>query len=162
MKLIKQPNSWSCTVAAAAMAFDCSIELLTERIGHKGNEIIHPGLKPPACFKGFHMQEIVDIGLIMGFSMTQIEALPSQTSDGKHIHDITKWGSFSSCEKRFEFYVNKNKGILIGKARKFWHAVAFEEGVIYDPRCRIYPYNECDLILESLWVVTKNQIISEK
>lgn len=163
MKLIKQPNSWSCTIAAAAMAFDCGIIELIDGIGHDGSKVIHPGLKPPACFKGFHIQEIVDVGWLFGFSMTCIEARPAQTPDGKHEHEITKWGLYpGGNEQRFEYYIDEYQGILIGKARKFWHTVAFEKGTIYDPRGRIYDYSGCDLILESLWIVTKNQIISEK
>ncbi len=162
MKLIKQPNSWSCTAAAAAMAFDCEIVDITFLVGHNGSEIIHCNLLAPACFKGFHMQEIVDIGLRHGFSMTLIEARPVQTPDGKHEYDITKWGLFHDCEQRFSSYINNNQGILIGKAREFWHAVAFNKGIIFDPRGRIYNYDRCDLIVESLWIVTKNQIIQGK
>ena len=162
MKLIKQPNSWSCMAAAAAMAFNVEIEDIVERVGHDGNEIIHYGLKPPACFKGFHIQEIVDVGWILGFNMTLIESAPSQTPDGVHIHDIIKWRLFKDNEQRFEYYINNNQGILIGKARKYWHAVAFNKGTIYDPRGRIYNMDGCDLFLESLWIVTKNQIILKK
>ncbi len=93
--------------------------------------------------------------------MTLIEAAPSQTPDGKHEHAITKWSYFDNNEERFECYLNNNQGILIGKARKYWHAVAFNKGTIYDPRGRIYNIDDCDLILESLWIVTKNQIISK-
>ena len=162
MKLINQPNSWSCMAAAAAMVFDCEIEDVYTWADHNGSEVIHHGLTPPACFKGFHMQEIVDIGLLNGFSMMHIEAQPVQTPDGKHTHDITKWGLFKDCEQRFEHYIDNNQGILIGKAQKFWHAVAFDNGMVYDPRGRIYNFIDCDLILESLWIVTKNQIIPEK
>ena len=163
MKLIKQPNSWSCMVAAAAMAFDCEIVDIIKRVGHDGNEVIHYGLKPPMCFKGFHIQEIVDVGRIhFDFSMTLIESAPSQTPDGIHIHDITKWGLFDNNQQRFECYLAYNQGILIGKARKYWHAVAFDKGTIYDPRGRIYNIDDCDLFLESLWIVSKNQIILRK
>ena len=161
MKLINS-SSWSCIAAAAAMAFDCEIKDIIKRVGHDGNEIIHYGLKPPACFKGFHIQEIVDVGWKLSFNMTLIEAAPSQTPDGKHVHDITKWCSFEDCEERFTWYLDNNSGILIGKARKYWHAVAFDKGTIYDPRGRVYNIDDCDLILESLWIVTKNQIISER
>ncbi|MEE9548725.1 MAG: hypothetical protein V3V68_05155 [Nitrosomonadaceae bacterium] len=162
MKLIKQPNSWSCMAAAAAMAFDCEIIDITERVGHKGNEVVHHGLKPPACFKGFHIQEITDVGWVLGYSMTCIDAQPVQTPDGKLEYDITKWGLFDNCEQRFEHYIDFNSGILIGKARKYWHAVAFDKGTIYDPRGRIYSIDDCDLSIQSLWIVTKNQIIPEK
>ena len=162
MKLIKQPNSWSCMVAAAAMAFDCEIVDIIERVGHDGNEVIHYGLSPPACFKGFHIQEIVGVGLLFGFSMTLIESAPSQTPDGVHVYDITKWGAFKNNKQRFEYYLAYNQGILIGKARKYMHAVAFDKGTIYDPRGRVYSIDNCDLFLESLWIVSKNQIIPRK
>ncbi len=162
MKLIKQPNSWSCMVAAAAMAFDCEIEEIIINVGHDGNEVIHYGLRPPACFKGFHIQEIVDVGLLFGFSMTLIESAPSQTPDGIHVYDITKWGLFKDNQQRFECYIDGNNGILIGKARKYMHAVAFDRDTIYDPRGRIYNIDDCDLFLESLWIVSKNQIILRK
>ncbi len=155
MKLIRQPNSWSCTLAAAAMVFDSTIEELIKYIGHDGSEIIVPSLKPPGCYKGFHIQEIVDVALLFNYALVPIEILPVQTPTGQHEFAIEKWGLFSSNQSRFDFYFTGERGLLIGKAREYWHTVAFEEGMIYDPNGTIYNIDDCKLQIQTLWITTK-------
>jgi hypothetical protein len=158
MKLINSPNAWSCTLASAAMAFDYPINDLMTLINHNGSEKIHPQLPPPACYKGFHMQEIVDVGLMLGYSLTRVEALPVQTPDGVAEHTIEKWGLFTSGVARFTHYLEQSSGILIGKSRQWWHSCAYGFGTVYDPRGRVCPVADCNLILESLWIVSQDQI----
>jgi hypothetical protein len=59
MQLLKQPNSWSCSVTAFAMALDVSIEKLICMVGHDGSEILWPELSDPLRRRGFHLQELM-------------------------------------------------------------------------------------------------------
>lgn len=156
MKLKKQPNSWSCSIAALAMVLDIEIKDVIELIGHDGSEIVAQHLRPPGCYKGFHSQELIDVALSQGYSMTCIEAMPVQTSDGKFEYLIKKWGQFITSSERFEHYFLNNKGIILGRARQYHHMVAFDRGTIYDPRGRIYSMHDCTIKIQMLWLL--NQI----
>jgi len=155
MKLITQPNSWSCTVAAAAMVFDCAIKEIIGVIGHDGSEVISPHLKVPGCYAGFHIQEIVDVAFYFGCSMTKIEAAPVGTVDGKNEHEITEWGLFSNGKVRFDFYMKQGNGLLVGKAREYWHALAWDHETwqLYDPRGRVYNLDDCKIDVSAFWLI---------
>ncbi|GAH02488.1 unnamed protein product [marine sediment metagenome] len=84
------------------MVLDCEIKELIQHIGHDGSEIIAPHLKPPGCYKGFHDQEIIDVALLRGYSMTLIETLPVQTPDGKFEFELTKWNRFNNNMDRLQ------------------------------------------------------------
>lgn len=152
MKLIKQPNSWSCTLAAAAMVFDAPLQEIIDYIGHDGSEVIIPSLRPPGCYKGFHIQEIIDIAFLYNYALVPIEALPVQTPTGQHEFAIEKWGLFRDCQSRFDFYFTGESGLLVGKTRHYYHTVAFEAGTIYDPRGGIYGPEDCKIDIQMLWV----------
>lgn len=155
MKLIKQPNSWSCTVAAAAMVLDCEIKEIIDYVDHDGSEIILPNLKPPGCYKGFHIQEIIDVVLLMGYTMTPIEARPVQTPTGYHEFEINKWGQFKSSEDRFHYHLTRENGLLIGKAREYWHTVAWDSSTwrVFDPQGRIYNLDDCKIAIAQFWLI---------
>lgn len=155
MKLVRSPNAWSCPLATAAMVFDYDIEDFMLLIGHNGYKKIHPQLPSPACYKGFHMQEIVDAALVLGYSMTLIEAQPVQTPDGVAKHVLTKFPRFNNHVDRFVYYVNTTKGLLVGKTRQWWHTCAYDHGTVYDPRGRVCPLEELPMILHSLWIVSE-------
>jgi len=154
MKLITQPNAWSCTFAALAMVFDCTIKEIIDYVGHDGSEILNT-LPEPACRKGLHIQEGIDVANVFGLSMTPIEAQPVQLNSEQHEFDLTKWGMFPTTEDRFRFYLDYNIGIIVGKARKHWHTVAWD-GVIYDPQGRIYSLDDCKINIQTFWIVQSN------
>ncbi len=147
MILLKQPNSWSCSITAAAMVMGVAVEELIAKVGHDGSEIIHPDLKGPAQRKGFHTQEIIDIALARGFAVTPIEPRPVQTVYGDDEFVL------QFDENRFHNHLKCCDGILCGKARTYWHAVAWnhEEGKIYDPQGRIYPLDDCKINIQIFW-----------
>ena len=154
MKLVTQPNAWSCPIAALAMVLDCTINEITDYLEHDGSEILNM-LPEPACRKGFHIQELVDVALLMGYSMTPIEAQPVQLNSEHHEYDLTKWGMFPSTESRFQFYLDNNIGLIVGKAREHYHTVAWDGAVVYDPNGRIYSIDDCRLDIQTFWMIKK-------
>ena len=139
--------------AAAAMAFDIQLDDLIKVIGHDGSDVLN-NLPDPGCRKGFHMQEIVDAGLALGFSLTLIEARPIQLHIGEKEHSLDRYGL---NEDRFMYYLNNYDGIIIGKARRYWHAVAWLDNKILDPQGRIYDIEKCRISIQSFWVIKSNQ-----
>lgn len=154
MKLIRQPNAWSCTVAALAMVTDSTIEEIIDYIGHDGSETLN-SLPEPSCRKGFHQQELLDVALLMGHSMTVIEAEPVQLNSLEHEYEINKWGMFPSTEARFQFYLNMSPGLIVGKARKCWHTVAWDGDLVYDPNGHIYELHDCKINVQSFIMVSE-------
>ena len=140
MKLLTNTKNWNCTIASAAMVMDCSIEDLEELIGHDGSEIIFPEYREPGNRKGFHMQEVIDVALRMGFTVTPIEVLPRQCvfEDGAGTYTIF---TDEEAEKRLRNHFSKGSGIIIGQRRSgLCHAVAWDHNTqtIYDPNGRTY------------------------
>ena len=149
MKMRRQPNSWSCVLASAAMVLDTDCKSLIEMIGHDGSEIVLPSLPEPAKRRGFHLQEIIDCAIRLSYTVTPIETLPYSTPDGKAEFPV----DFQiSRESRLTNYMNNSKGIITGLARKFRHAVAWNGSKIYDPHGLIYPFNDCKIEIDCFWM----------
>lgn len=141
MDLIHSTNFWNCTLAAAAMVTGKSLEELIELIGHDGSEIIHPELNPPGNRKGFHMQEIIDACLELGWAIVPIEAIPAQTATGVDCYTLES-KRFKNHEDRFLHHLLGSKGILLGATKGYWHAVAWNGKKIFDPRGKKYTLSE--------------------
>ena len=153
--LIKQPNNWSCMAASAAMILNVTLQDIYEYVGHDGSAIVFPDLPDPICRKGFHSQEILDIVHCFGCSMTPIEVEPWQTSNGTNEYKIEKWGLFKDNKNRLDYYMKHFSGILEGKAKNHWHAMAWDCKTqrIYDPAGLIYSFEKCRLDTQTFWLI---------
>jgi len=148
MKLITNPNSWSCLLASAAMALDTTTQDLIEMIGHNGSSVIFSELPEPGSRRGFHCQEIVDCAIKLGYLVTPIESLPYSTPDGKLDFPV----DFKiSNERRLRNHMKDTQGILTGLSGKWRHAVYWNGEKIYDPRGRIYSFDACDMIIDTYY-----------
>lgn len=150
MRLITAPNSWSCAAASLAMVLDIDFDEVIEMIGHDGSEKINPQLRSPGCYKGFHMQELIEVALGYNYAVTPIEAMPVQTALGDDEYDV-EIKRYESSEDRLQYHLIRSKGILIGKLNKYWHAVAWNSSKIYDPRGQTYPYSDCKINVATFW-----------
>lgn len=140
MKESKMKNKpWNCLLGAVSMLIGVPIDILEGAIGHDGSEIIHPEYPEPACRKGFHIQEIIDMLIdYYGMYLTPIEARPVQIINEA---DSKIW-ELPVSEDRFMSYLISERGILIGKNPSgFYHAVAIIGGVAYDPAT----HKECNV-----------------
>ncbi len=146
--MIKQPNDWSCLLASAAMALDTDCDTLIAMIGHDGSEIVLPALSEPARRRSFHMQEIIDCAIKLGFSVTPIEVLPYSTPDGKLEFQVNLRN-----EMRFHSHVYGSEGILTGRAKKLYHAVYWDGEIIHDPNGIVYRLNDCKIDIQCFWKI---------
>ena len=151
MKLIKGENNLDCILAAAAMVMDENLAELKKRIGHDGKERIFPSAPEPYCFRGFHIQEIIDQAFQMGWSVMYIQRQfgldPVIGNDPVFVINVH--------DKRLSVYLKKFPGIIAGISNNKTHAVAWDGKMIYDPGGKIYPLREFNYAVREFWAFSK-------
>ena len=108
-------------------------------MGHDGMEMWWPKQRQPFCFRGFHIQEILDVAITYGLMLMPIEPYP--VSNGR----VVNLG-----EDRFENYMKMYPGIVVGES----HAVAWDTQKYFDPKYGL-DVNIIDFSIRELWAVTK-------
>ncbi len=76
MKLQKAPLSHTCLATAFAMVLDTDVLNLINTIGADPHQILWPQHEEPQCFRGHHIQELIDDCWREGYSVTEIQARP--------------------------------------------------------------------------------------
>lgn len=148
MKLIRQPNQWSCLLASAAMVLDTDCDTLIKMTGHNGDEIVLPLLPEPARRKGHHLQEIIDCAIKFEYAVTPIEVLPYSTPDGLAEFPV----EFPEGNKeRLLRYMANGKGILTGLGSQWRHALSWNGKQIYDPNGFIYFFHDIKIKIDCFW-----------
>lgn len=141
MKLQTKPNRWSCYPTAWAMAIGIPVDELIKEIGHDGGEIIWPEYCPPANRRGFHSQEMIRVALRHRYAPVPIELYPVLSPNKSASEYIPVEMKQFTSQEYFNGIVNSNTGViecLTDKGHN--HAVAFENGMIFDPEGELYLY----------------------
>lgn len=139
MKLIKNVD-YQCVAASFAMVMDITIEEVFELLGHNGLDTIVNDIPEPACYRGFHPQEFVDLMLGEGYAMTMIELDPCL----KHGPHVVSHGALLGTDRFYESLAFGD-GVIFGTVGEGkGHAVAWnsKELKIYDPRGYTFPWNK--------------------
>jgi hypothetical protein len=131
MRLIKQPNGWSCFPTALAMIMDLEPSELFKVIGHDGSEIILAGVSDPHCRRGFHPQELNFAAWKYGYSITHF---------GKWMCCEYVNGLQTRRQTPFDIRILLDYDFGILTSLSPLHAVAWNpiEKKIYDPNGTIY------------------------
>jgi hypothetical protein len=156
MKLKTQNNHWSCLLYSYAMVLDVEPETLIDMIGHDGSEIIFPKKLEPTNRRGFHYQELFDCAFNLGYSVMEIQVLPTSiTTLDTELFEI----DFRiTNEQRFLEYIKDRVGVFNGMALQHNHAVAWDGSTIYDPRGRIATYSNAGLAIRNFHLISKIDI----
>jgi hypothetical protein len=131
------------------MAFDVPVARIISLVGHDGSEIAWPELKEPYNRRGFHLQEMTEVGLTLGFAVLIIESemlLVSSDPDKpkmlKSLKPVIDYLDFS--------------GVILGVwPNGSYHAIYYSNGICYDPDGHTYPYNH-DVRIEIFCPVLKS------
>ena len=154
---MKMISGYNCLLASAAMVLDVHPDVLIKLIGHDGKKIIFPELLETINTREFHTQEITDCAFEYGYAVTEIEALPCLTPNGKDAYIV----DFNvSNERRFWLHADGHIGIFTGRIKELGHAVAWDGEMIFDPRGKVYTYEDAPLDIDSFYRFDK--IISKK
>jgi hypothetical protein len=140
IRLLKKPNRWSCAVTAWAMALDVTVAELVEAIGHDGSEVVWYDLSEPRCRRGFHSQELVNQAILLDRTATPIEAMPQIACPEVSPNDWQPVNAFlpAYATDRFFEILAFGRGVVEGASGRNNHAMAFENGVIFDPDGKEY------------------------
>lgn len=143
IQLILKPNAWSCAVTSFAMALGVSVQELIESIGHDGSAIAWPDLDEPRCRRGFHSQELIDQVLFRDRTCTLIEARPQIGCPEPHRSNMPPMDVFPRgyTINRFLATLEFARGVIEGQSGRNNHAMAFENGKVFDPDGRVYEAN---------------------
>jgi hypothetical protein len=134
MILQKQPNRWSCLPTSFAMALDISVEPFINRIGHDGSPRVWDNLPEPKCRRGFHIHGCIEVADRLGKSVTPFELVPMHAPT-MSVEPIRV--TFTDNLARFKRVISASRGVITCLG----HAVAYENGVIYDPAGRMQPFD---------------------
>ena len=111
------------------MCLDIPVQTIFDEVGHDGTQVIFPTQKPPKANRGFHLQELIDICDVRGYSVTEIQARPAiQTGD--EIWDLP----YADPQVRFVDHLTGYPGVLVGyylSSRQ--HAIAWDGQSVFDP-----------------------------
>lgn len=154
MKLIRQPNKWSCTAAAFAMVLDIDFDIFIGLIGHDGSEIVRPQLPEPLCRRGFHIIECIHACYDLGYSVTPFDAIPCSIV---HNHILDLW-SGDIAEKHLLKIIMREQGVIMGyTSENNPHAVAWDRTHIYNPASDYVSLLDLTSYkIETFWCVKSN------
>lgn len=154
MRLIRQPNRWSCTAAAFAMVLDIDFDRFIGLIGHDGSEIIRPQLPEPLCRKGFHIIECIYACYDVGYSVTPFDAIPCGIVNN-HVLDL--WDKNEGLMRLFKVIMHE-QGVITGyTSENRPHAVAWDSTHIYNPASDYVSLLDLNNYkIETFWCVKSN------
>lgn len=111
---------------------------ITEYLGHDGSEIWFPEAAGNNQRRGFHMQEMFDYSLDLGYWPVYIESMPE-----------TAERLLPMPDGRFEQYLWQNNAVLLGRGADNsddqFHAAAWDQNNVFDPRGQEYDITEFQL-----------------
>lgn len=161
MITVRTPNSWSCLAASFATVLNLSVEQIVEYVEHDGSEVLWPHLNDPQKRRSFHIQEMIDVAVRFGYSVTPFEAMPRSRVKGQS--SVWNVEMRDGNAYRINKYLGSGKGVLtglnlIGKP----HAVAWDGLKVHDPAGRFmngewqpYSYESHLFQLDTFWRVSK-------
>lgn len=150
-----------CLLYAFAMVLEEEPSRLISEIGHDGMDCIWPELKEPFCYKGFHIQELIDCAIRRGKSVTNIDGLPASLPPPNaylhlRVHNIAPHMVFEHQEakERFKRHIDERIGVLYGRiANGTTHAWAWDGLSAHDPRSGQGTFRLDDLKIMNAWLI---------
>lgn len=140
------------------MACDCPVKDVFDYCKHDGTEVFWPNLPVPWCFRGFHFTELHMFCLNVGKSAIFLDCFPEiyplgtgehMTPSGDLIDPVVKLEPFDPT-----YLIHNELGVIGGTNHiGAFHAVAFDRGMIFDPRGETYAYNKVRIDPKYLWLI---------
>lgn len=158
MRRQQSPERGLCLVTSFAMALDVPVTTLLADIGDRWKTLAFPGLPVPYCYRGVHVQELIQVALHKGFTVTPIELFPQVAPpQATHPHTFVPYPNVTVCYGPaedanwviFNEVILQHRGVVTGTLAPLGlqrlqrgHAMAFENGVLFDPDCEAYLYSQ--------------------
>lgn len=167
MKICVMPieEKAGCLLYSFAAVLEAEPVDLMDEIGHNGMTKIWPELVEPYCYQGFHIQELTDCAISRGYSVTEIQAMPtSLPPPSAYLHMVSHnvgphiYLQPSDCAKRFRDHLQGVEAVLYGTTRKGGtHAWAWDGTHAHDCRSGHGASLLIDLKIMNAWLLRSNQ-----
>lgn len=135
-----QPNQASCLPTAFAMVLEIPVEQVFQELGHDGMAIWWPGENGSMKYRGFHIQEMIDLCHAHGYVVTPIE--PQPVASPRPDLEPRPYELQTKSLVRIHAYLDNTKGVLVGEGKsqqsKMGHAAAWFDGMVHDPNGTTY------------------------
>lgn len=121
-------------------------------IGHDGGAISRPEAPVPDCYQSFHIQELISVAWMLGWSTTPFEPNPT-TTIGTGDHHVVRFQPNNNI-RMMKLLLGHN-GVLTGLTSSgLHHAVAWNSHSkqIYNPNGRIQLID--DFAINTFWILT--------
>lgn len=152
MKLQIKPERWQCAVTSFAMALDVDVLELMQFIGHNGGQLMNADLAIPFCYRGHHLQELIECCLLKGYAVTPIEIMPAiKTGGNEYLIDFG--GGKAGNLQRFVYQVRTSVGVIEGKSGSSPHMLAYDHGTVYDPDGGTWEFSPQNCLLRGFTVL---------
>ncbi len=129
----KGQNEADCLLASVCTCIDFPLFHAKSILGHDGMEKLWPSLQPPHCYRGFNYAECIMLAYLKGFSAVYHEfsgfyspwhGIPAKAMNLPEIYR--------------EHVLGHSIGTFTLEQGNAFHAVAFCDSIIYDPRGTSY------------------------
>jgi len=122
-----QPNGWSCLPTAFAIVLQVEVGLIFDFVQHTGSEVLWPDLESPYCRRSFHIQEMKNYCLHIGYSCTTVTPKLGLAPRGTPNAAIFANQMFDHCTR---YYNGVFTGTIPGGLP---HALAYRGNKTIDP-----------------------------
>jgi hypothetical protein len=107
---------------------EVDVDKIISLTGHDGSDIQWPQLKPPRCYRSWHIQELIKVCLSLGYAVTEISE-NMISNPGVAVLDYVQPDA-----EYFFWTLAHCKGILPVLTKSgHGHALAFKYGELLDP-----------------------------
>jgi len=130
MRLLRMGSRNQCLLYSLAMLLNEKPDVLINEIGHDGTDIWWDHA-PPFCYRGHHIQEVIDVCLARGKALVPIEGNPQSGCFKEPGKSKALWDP-DVASKRMERLLKGQEALLIGQT----HACAWDGNIVYDPNGR--------------------------
>lgn len=157
MQLQVKPHPDACLATAFAMVLNKRVDDLFARIGHDGTRVAAHAPNGRVLTVGHHPQECIEVCQSLGYAVTQIELAPTSQLSRSNVTIIPVTFSPNNEDRFLRHVHGTHKGVLAGLGQDLAHAVAIQDGVIFDPDGFCYPFGDAlrPFYPRILWKVQK-------
>ncbi len=142
MRLLKQTKP-QCLLYSAAMLLDETPECLVQEIGHDGLALTNPELPEPLCYRGVMIQEIQ----LCCFRRRKCLAPICDVVEAVYGNDERRSRIQILPATALSCLTARGRGLILTTR----HSVAFETGIIYDPKGFSEPIAIRHLLDSEVW-----------
>lgn len=140
----------NCLVKAFSQALSVPVDEIERLLGHNGYNIEWPTQPKPYCYRGVHIQELIDVAYKLGFYVISLDRVPLM-APSIQVNPIV---AIPNYEERLKSYLTKHTAVLVSHLKshawcwngvnicdRYWNTFSLDD--------YMYSIDEAHLIIKS-------------